>query len=267
MSNFDKQINDIVNKWDDNKNQSLANTGKPVMVSNNEPASLKNLPINYATVHDTFQGKNLELGNERLVLGDFENDGYKMIYANLKSGQDAFGVSPDRKTFCVSDGMGAEGAYSGDVSRYLSYELTKDNASWEQAFQEGGLESLVKSFIDAWKKKNSDKDANDLSGHTTISLCRINNDGSAKILQLGDSPVYVKTKSGDLQSYGNDSLNNTSTGIYLGVTNGDLKTNFNLENSTHMVADADSVTLASDWMSDNYESLTKDNVSKILSKN
>lgn len=253
MPEFNQQtINGIMEKIMNPPNAKPRET-----VGSQEPLTvLKDQPLNFVSLDPFYKLK--EKNKEIITLGNYENSGFEIVHRNIAQCQDSFGVSADRKTFCVCDGMGGEGKFSGQMARYISYELTKDNVSWEQVFQTGGLESLVKTFIENWKKNNSGVDSKDLSGHTTLSICRLNDDGSVKVLQLGDSPIYLKTKNGESLSFGNDSLNDSSTGIYLGVTNGELKTSFNLESNIHTVNNVDSMTLASDWFSDNYETYTQE---------
>ncbi|MES2223790.1 MAG: protein phosphatase 2C domain-containing protein [Patescibacteria group bacterium] len=242
--------------------QTIPNT-PPQFSFSKEPLEFKDRPITNETLNETYGNQGLELGNEKIVLGDLDDDGYKIIHANMRHrqekshGQDGFGISPDRKTFCVADGMGGA-PHSGDIARFLSHELTKDNNSWEQAFEDGGLESLIEKFIEDVRAKDPAIKADKFNGHTTMSLCRINDDGSVNILQLGDSPVYVKTKDGNLISYGDDNINDADTGIALGVTDGSRQTTFDLKQNIHTVQNVDSITCATDWFSDNYQSRTKE---------
>lgn len=214
-----------------------------------EPATLKDSPITYASIHEKGVSGG-ELEKEKLSIGKYDVDGYQALLINQKFGQDSFGISPDRRTFSVTDGLAGGGKSSGAMARFISHELCKDNESWKLALTKEGISSLVTLYLEKVKEIGRE----DVDGLTTLSICRIEDDGSVTIVSIGDSPVYVKTEEGII-SIGDDGLNDYDTKA-LGTTKGALINDFDSVHSVRRIENAQSVVVASDWFSDNYQSVT-----------
>jgi serine/threonine protein phosphatase PrpC len=214
-----------------------------------EPGSLQGLPVTYASIHEKGVSGG-EFEKEKLSIGNFEVDGYQALLLNQKTGQDSFGISPDRRTFSVTDGLAGGGKSSGAMARFISHELCKDNESWKLALTKEGISSLVATYL----QRANELSKQDVDGLTTLSICRVEEDGSVTLINIGDSPIYVQTEEGII-SIGDDGLNDYGTKA-IGVTDKAEINDFDISHSVRRIEKAETVVIASDWFSDNYQSVT-----------
>ena len=194
----------------------------------------------------------LNLDNDTpYIIGDLDKNGYKILHSNHKSGQDAFAISKDKKTFVVCDGMGSYGK-SGIVAKQLSAIIAKGNFS----FKTSTPETFTNYLIDILKKISQSEDfkrsTNGNSGETTLSIIQKQKDGSYLAIVAGDSPIYIIDEDGSYKSIGDDSVGSTNTNIALGIQKG--KIDINLTKAKRRLIrpkKGRKIVLSTDWFSDN----------------
>ncbi len=213
-----------------------------------------------------------------VIFGDVERDGYKVLQSNEKAGEDAFAISADRRSFIVCDGLGSYGK-SGVVARQLS-EALLDRELLDEIFLMSGKTSnkievqplsvlgrdvladalrIIRAdnaFRAATKIGSSTED--NTQGLTTLTILHQGDDRHWYSLVIGDSPLYYRFgQKKKWQGIGNNTIGDLGTDC-LGIENGRIEMPIRLQ-ITRLPADPTfQFVLATDWLSDNWEAISRD---------